>query len=149
MKHLIVDEVEVGDELPSLVKVPSTQQLVRYAGAANDYSSIHFDDRHARRRGFDGVIVHGALKAAFLGQMLTEWCADAGWVKRFDVRYHSIDVPNRPLVCRGRVESIEPAGEPQRIELLIWVENPEGKKSTTGTATIVLGAPPLPRGPDE
>ena len=42
MSATTLNQIEVGDRLPALVKLPTTEQLVRYAGAANDYARIHY-----------------------------------------------------------------------------------------------------------
>ncbi len=42
------EDVTEGMELPSLVKNPTTQQLVRYAGASGDYYQIHYDKDFAQ-----------------------------------------------------------------------------------------------------
>jgi len=128
-------DVEVGDRLPALVKVVTTEQLVRYAGAANDYARIHYDHAHARERGFAGVIVHGLLKAAFLSQLVTQWCGPDARVRRFAVQYRRNDFPAQPITCHGRVTA-RSAGS---VELELWTENPERQVTTKGTATVEFG----------
>ena len=71
------DDVEVGQELPALVKRPSTRQLVKYAGASGDYYEVHYDKDFAVDIGLPGLIVHGALKNAYLAQVVTDWMGPA------------------------------------------------------------------------
>src|SRR6185312_16513864 len=80
-------KVSAGDELPALVKHPTTRQLVQYAGAQGDFYEIHYDQDYARGVGLPGVILHGLLKAAFLGQLVTDWLGDRGTLKSFEVSY--------------------------------------------------------------
>jgi acyl dehydratase len=62
-------ELDRGTALPDLRKPPITKlQLVKYAGASGDYNLIHTDDETARTVGLDGVIAHGMLSMAFLGE---------------------------------------------------------------------------------
>ena len=43
-----VEDVQVGDELPLLVKPPIQRiQLTRYAGASGDFNPIHVDEEFA------------------------------------------------------------------------------------------------------
>lgn len=126
--------VEVGQELPELVKEPTTRQLVQYAGAQGDFYEIHYDQEFARSVALPGVILHGLLKAAFLGQLVTDWLGDQGTLKSFEVSYRGIDVPGHTYRCRGRVTAVKD-GE---VELEIWGENDEGKKTTAGSATVQL-----------
>ena len=72
-KELFWEDIEIGTELPPLVKKPTTQQLVKWAGASGDFYQIHYDKDFAIGTGLPGVIIHGALKSAWLGQLLGDW----------------------------------------------------------------------------
>mgnify|MGYP001384820058 FL=1 len=39
---LFYNDLEVGMQLPVLRKDPTTQQLVKYAGASGDFNPLHF-----------------------------------------------------------------------------------------------------------
>ena len=123
--------VQVGDEIPELVKHPTTRQLVQYAGAQGDFYEIHYDQDFARSVGLPGVILHGLLKAAFLGQLVTDWLGERGTLKTFEVSYRGIDQPGRPYRCRGRITRVD--GD--QVELEVWGEDSDGNRTTVGTAT--------------
>jgi acyl dehydratase len=126
--------VEVGDEIPELVKHPTTRQLVQYAGAQGDFYEIHYDQAYARSVALPGVILHGLLKAAFLGQLVTDWLGDQGTLKTFDVSYRGVDMPGHPYRCRGRVARVDG----KNVELEVWGEDESGKRTTVGSATVQL-----------
>jgi acyl dehydratase len=126
--------VEVGQELPELIKHPTTRQLVQYAGAQGDFYEIHYDQDYARGVGLPGVILHGLLKAAFLSQLVTDWLGDRGQLKTLEVSYRGIDMPGHPYTCGGRVTRVD--GE--EVELEVWGEDESGKRTTVGTATAVM-----------
>jgi acyl dehydratase len=128
--------VKVGEEIPELVKQPTTRQLVQYAGAQGDFYEIHYDQQFAQSVALPGVILHGLLKAAFLGQLVTDWLGDRGALKTFEVSYRGIDVPGRPYRCRGRVTKVE--GE--HVELEVWGEDPDGNRTTVGSAGVDMSA---------
>lgn len=125
--------VKVGDEIPELVKNPTTRQLVQYAGAQGDFYEIHYDRPFAQSVGLPGVILHGLLKAAFLAQLVTDWLGDRGTLKSFEVSYRGIDQPGVPYTCRGRVTRVQG----NEVELEVWGEDPEGRRTTVGTATVL------------
>jgi acyl dehydratase len=127
-------KVRVGQELPELVKHPTTRQLVQYAGAQGDFYEIHYDQAYAKSVGLPGVILHGLLKAAFLGQLVTDWLGDDGTLEAFEVSYRGIDQPGRPYRCRGTVTRVDG----KQAELELWGEDESGKKTTVGTATVRL-----------
>ena len=126
--------LKVGDEIPELVKHPTTRQLVQYAGASGDFYEIHYDQDYARSVALPGVILHGLLKAGYLGQLVTDWLGDRGTLKTFEVSYRGLDVPGRPYRCRGKITRVDG----NEVELEIWGEDPEGKQTTIGTATVEM-----------
>lgn len=126
--------VKVGDELPELVKHPTTRQLVQYAGAQGDFYEIHYDQDYARGVGLPGVILHGLLKAGFLGQLVTDWLGDRGTLTSFEVSYRGIDMPGHPYTCRGRVARVDGAN----VELEVWGEEESGRRTTVGNAKVQL-----------
>jgi acyl dehydratase len=127
--------LRVGEELPELLKHPTTRQLVQYAGASGDFYEIHYDQTFAKSVGLPGVILHGLLKAAFLGQLVTDWLGDRGTLKTFEVSYRGLDVPDKPYRCRARVTKVE--GDD--VELEVWGEDPDGQRTTLGTASVAMG----------
>jgi acyl dehydratase len=126
--------VVIGQALPELVKHPTTRQLVQYAGAQGDFYEIHYDQSYAQQVGLPGVILHGLLKAAFLGQLVTDWLGDQGTLKAFEVSYRGVDVPGHPYRCRGLVKRVDG----KEVELEVWGEDDTGKRTTVGTATVEL-----------
>ncbi len=133
-----LDDVEVGLELPTLVKQPTTRQLAMYAGASGDFYEIHYDKDFAVDQGLPGVILHGALKSAFLAQVVTEWMGSEGRLVSLGVRYREMDVPGDTLTCGGAVTSTDATAGTVSCEL--WIENGKGKSTTTGQAVVALPA---------
>jgi hypothetical protein len=82
------------------------------------------------------VILHGLLKAAFLGQLVTDWLGDRGTLKTFEVSYRGLDVPGKPYRCRGRVTKVD--GDD--VELEVWGEDSDGQRTTLGTASVEMRA---------
>lgn len=130
-----LDAAAVGTELPALVKEPTTRQLVMYAGASGDFYEIHYDKDFAAEQGLPGVILHGALKSAYLGQLVTGWMGAEGRLLSLSVRYREMDVPGDVLTCKGTVVERDDAGS---VRCDIWIENGAGVRTTTGEAVVAL-----------
>lgn len=131
-------DVQEGQSIPELRKNCSTQQLVQWAAGSGDFYQIHYDDGFAKGTGLKGIIVHGALKHAFLGQLLHDWIGNEGRIKQFGCSYRGMDYPNEDIVCGGKVvRKYEENGE-KLVDLEVWTTNPEGKQTTPGTATVKL-----------
>jgi acyl dehydratase len=131
------EDVTVGQEI-ALRLVPSTQQLVQWAAGSGDFYQIHYDADFAKSTGLSGIIVHGALKHALLGRMLHEWIGYGGAIKKWGVAYRGMDYPGQELTCKGVVAAKRQESGENLVDLDIWTENPEGQKTTPGTATVVL-----------
>ena len=134
-QQVYFEDVQVGDEIPTLVKQPSPRQLVKWAGASGDYYEIHYDSDFARKNQLGDVVVHGRLKAAFLGQLLTDWIAPNGAVKKMSCRYKGTDPVEEDMLIRGTVTAKREDG---LVDLDVWTERPDGSKTTQGTATVEL-----------
>ena len=131
-----MEDAAVGTELPALVKEPTTRQLVMYAGASGDFYEIHYDKDFAAEQGLPGVILHGALKSAYLGQLVTDWVGAEGRLLSLSVRYREMDVPGDVLTCKGTVVERDEAAGSVRCD--IWIENGAGVRTTTGEAVVAL-----------
>ncbi len=132
------NDVSEGMEIPELKKNCSTQQLVQWAAGSGDFYQIHYDKDFAKSTGLDNIIVHGALKHAFLGQLLHDWVGNEGRIKKFGCSYRGMDYPNQDIVCKGVVKKKYEENGEKLVDLEVWTENPEGQKTTPGTATVKL-----------
>mgnify|MGYP001463325350 FL=1 len=132
------EDVAEGQELPQLVKRPSRRQLVMYAGASGDFYEVHYDKDFAIEIGLPGLIVHGALKNAYLAQVITDWMGPEGVMKKLSVKYRGTDVPGDTLTCSGRVTKTYVNGEVHQVDCVLVLSNSNGEETTTGTATVVL-----------
>jgi len=132
------EDIEVGTGIPALAKYPTTMQLVKYAGASGDYYQIHYDKDFAIANGLPGVIVQGWLTLSFLGQMLTDWLSEGGTIVKLSGSYRGINRVNEDIICNGKVTKkyVEESKHYARVE--IWAENPQGEKTVTGSAVVML-----------
>ena len=137
-EQVFYEDVEVGSEIPSLVKRTTRRQLVQWAGASGDFYEIHYNKDFALASGLPDVILHGRLKAAYLGQMLTDWIGLEGALKKYNVRYRGMDFPDQDLTCKGKVTKKYAQDNEHLVELDIWTENPRGEKTITGSAVVSL-----------
>tara|TARA_B110000263_G_C15228375_1_gene473353 strand:+ start:353 stop:799 length:447 start_codon:yes stop_codon:yes gene_type:complete len=132
------DDLHEGDAIPELIKSPTTRQLVMYAGASGDYYEIHYDKDYALNNNLPGPILHGALKNAFLGQLITEWISPYGALLKLSCQYRGMDVPGDEISGRGTITKKYSLNNQNLIDCEIWLENPKREKTTPGSATLAL-----------
>jgi acyl dehydratase len=138
VEQICFEDIAEGNEIPSLVKQPTTRQLVMWAGASGDYNPIHYDKDFALARGLSGVVVPGQLVCAFLGQMVTDWIGEQGILKKLTCSYKGMNYPGETITCRGKVIKKQVAEGEHLIDCSIWAENSQGEKTVTGSAVVVV-----------
>ena len=133
-----------GEVLSPLVKLPVTQeQLKRYANASGDHNPIHLDEEAAHRVGLEGVIAHGMLSMAFLGQFVNSHIADipGAYIEQLQVRFVNIVRLGDTITCHGIVKERTgdgSTGTGTRITIECWAQNQKGDKVTTGEAVVSI-----------
>jgi len=136
--QLCFEDVKEGTEITPLIKNPTPMQLVKFAGASEDFNPIHYDKDKALADGLPGTIVHGRLKNAFLIQVMTDWIGDAGWLKKIAIQHRAMDLPGSPIACKGTVTKKYTDNGENLVDCEVWTENSKGEKTAPATATVRL-----------
>lgn len=130
--------LNVGDAIPTLVKPPITRtQLALFAGASGDHNPIHLDDAEAKAGGLPGVIAHGMLNMAFLGQVLTGWVPPSA-VRKFGTRFAAMAFPGDVITLKGVITAKREDGGEKLVDLDLTAENQKGDKLLVGSATVAV-----------
>ncbi|HET9922472.1 MAG TPA: MaoC/PaaZ C-terminal domain-containing protein [Ktedonobacteraceae bacterium] len=132
------EDVQVGDEIPKLVKSPVTHlQLVRYAGASGDFNPLHTDPKFGEMIGTGGIIAHGMLIMGFVGQLLSDYIGPAA-LRKFGVRFKGMTRLDDVITCTGVItEKYEADGE-ARIAGKVQAADQNGDVKVTGTFVAAL-----------
>lgn len=129
-----LEDVEVGDDLPTVTRNASRAQLFLYSAATWNPHRIHYDVDYARLEGHPDVIVHGPLQGAWLTQYLTDWIGPKGRLVSASWQNRASAVPEQDLTFRGRVV----AKEGDRVTVELHEEGPDGRVLMPGRAVVTL-----------
>ncbi len=130
--------LQVGDALPEFERGPITRtQLALFAGASGDHNPIHLDDEEARSTGLPGVIVHGMLTMAILGQLLTS-VVPQDRIRDYTSRFKAMAFPGDTLTCKGTVTARGEEDGETVLDLAIIAANQDGVPVLEGTARIAV-----------
>lgn len=132
------EEIKEGDALPELRKTPTLQTLVKYSAGSGDFNPLHHDYNFIQAKQIGSIIVHGRFKYASLGELVSNWLGHAGRIRKLSCQYRGMDLPDREFVCKGVVKKKSDEGGTRTVELDVWAENSEGKKTTPGSAVVVF-----------
>ena len=114
-------------------------QLVKYAGASDDYNPIHYNADAAAAAGLGGIIAHGMLTMGFMARAVTDWAGPRALVSRINARFTSPVRPGDVVEVAGVVTArgVEEGHREARCELVATVG---GKTVAQGEATVRFAA---------
>jgi len=119
-------QIAKGVVLPKLDVTITRADLVRYAGASDDYVAQHWDQPMMLAAGFDDVVVHGWLCFAHMCRCVTSWAAPTvATIESYRIRYLRPLYPGL-VCCGGLVEDVHD----DKAELGLWANNMAGEKVT-------------------
>ena len=131
-------DIQLNDELPELVKEVSRAQLVRYCAGSGDFNPLHWDQSFPQAQAIGDNIIHGRMKFASLGELVSNWMQHSGFVRKISCQYRGMDMQGTTFTCKGKVVGKRDEGGTKYVDLDIWTENAAGQKTTPGSATVIL-----------
>ena len=131
-------DVNVGESLPDVVKAPGRKQLVQYAAGSGDFNPLHYDADFPQAKTIGDNIVHGRMKYASLGEVVSNWLGHTGHVQTIACQYRGMDLQGTTFTCKGVVTGKREENGRKLVDLEVWTENAQGQRTTPGSATVVL-----------
>ena len=104
-KPLHYDDVNVGDEVPTLV-IPLTRTLiVATAIASRDYQDVHHDPGLAQERGSPDIFMNILSTNGFVGRFITDWAGPDAILKSVKIRLGAPNHPGDTMTMTGTVSA--------------------------------------------
>lgn len=132
------EDINVGDELPPLVKELTQMQLIMFSAAMWSFYKLHWDEGFAKKMGFSAPNAQASLYGAFLSQMLTDWMGDAGTIRKLSFHNRVMSFPGDTLTCKGKVTKKCTDSGNHLVDFEVWVENQKGQNVCPGQAIVIL-----------
>lgn len=119
--------IDPGTEIPVLEVEIARADLIRYAGASDDYVRQHWDHPFMIDSGFPDVVVHGWLTFAHMCRAVTDWLPPDEWkIADFTVRYLQPTYPGA-INCGGEVTGVDD----EIVHLSLWAKAASGAVTTS------------------
>jgi acyl dehydratase len=128
--------IQIGDTIgPEPLFLPK-DRVRAYCNAAGLAGVPRFtDDEGARKEGLPGMITPGNMSAALIGKLVTDWARPAnGRLVRIGTTYRSPVLPEHHLSLHGFVTQVDHSEGTAEVD--IWIENEDGDRMVTATATV-------------
>jgi acyl dehydratase len=101
------DDVNVGDQLPTLA-IPLTRTLiVATAIASRDYQDVHHDPGLAQERGSKDIFMNILTSNGFVGRFVTDWAGPDALLKSVKIRLGAPNYPGDTMTMTGAVTKKE------------------------------------------
>ncbi|MCG8632293.1 MAG: hypothetical protein MI863_00615 [Desulfobacterales bacterium] len=130
------NDLEEGSMLPELKKQPGITDLVIFSAGNGDFNPLHHDVNSPHAKALGSVLVHGRYKFAVLGQLVSDWMGHSGKIKTISCRYTGMDMPDKPILCKGLVRQKREEDGARFADLDIWTEDEAGTPTTQGKAVV-------------
>lgn len=130
-------EIQVGDQLPEIIRRPTSPQLFRYSAITWNAHRIHYDEAYAREEGYPGVLVQSHLHSAYLATLCTQWLGDPTGLRKLAVTIRRYAVAGDSLRCRGHVLRIDEEDEYRMLHVSLQeIRLSDGVVCASGTASL-------------
>lgn len=162
------EDVQVGDELPTLPKGPLTvtdtivwmrgwgasvqsnrlawkhrQRMPKFFtrnahNAWDPVMRVHWDENMAREVGNPAPYDFGRMRSAFLSNVVTHWMGDDAWLWRMSSQYRVFNYVGDTQWVKGRVTGKSVENGHHVVDIDIRCENQRGEITAPGTARVIL-----------
>lgn len=139
-EDIYYDDVDLGDELPSMEREVSDDQVVEFlgitrleAGRPNRFTSSEV----AKSEGLPEAIVPGAMNIAIMSTLITSWSPTVT-LRKLDVVFRGMVLHNRPIKLTGLITDKDIVNGTPQLECDVVMENEEGTPLVIGKATVEL-----------
>jgi len=104
---LRLDEVNVGDALPSLDVPVTATAIVAGAIASRDYQDVHHDRELAQQRGSQDIFMNILTTNGYVGRFVTDWAGPEAMLRCVDIRLGAPNYPGDTMRMTGEVTAID------------------------------------------
>lgn len=136
-----MEEVFVGQEIPALVKRPTSVGMFRFSAVMWNAHRTHVDYEYATtEEGHASTLAQDYLLATYLVEMLNAWTGPTARLKSLNYRNRGPVHANTTITCWGKVTGVESTSEGNLVKLDVGIENAEKMTAVPGTATVLIPA---------
>jgi len=116
------EDLAVSDDVLSVSRVVTSDDVKRYADASGDQNPLHQDEHFARGVGFPGIIAHGMFTMGHLATSLTDRLGDPSRLKRLAVQFRAPVFMGETIVAEARVKALDPRTRTAVLDVWVRVE---------------------------
>jgi acyl dehydratase len=135
--ELFFDDVTVGSAGPVRKQTLKRVDLVKYAGASQDFNPMHVDEVSAQAAGLPGVFGHGMFSAGLLASAITDYVG-IGNLRRYKARFAKQTWPGDVMTTSIEVTAKRTEGSHHYVDLDCRLATDKGITVIIAEATAEL-----------
>ena len=136
-KSLYWEDVEEGQELPTVSMDITPTIVVAGAIASNDFTPVHHDSNFAKAVGMKDIFMNNATICGLSGRYLTDWTGPEGELKGISLRIGTSCFPGDSMTMTGKVAKKYTDGDEHLVDIEYEFNVPQGR-NCGGTGTVAL-----------
>jgi acyl dehydratase len=99
---------------------------------------VHMEESRAQEIGIPGAYDYGCQRISWLGNLITNWMGDDGFLKRMRAELRRFNVVGDTTWLKGTVKQKYVKEAEHLVDIECWAENQRGEITLPGTATVRL-----------
>lgn len=107
-------------------------------GAQDSAARGHTESKMARDVGMPGGYDVGPQRISWMGQLMTNWMGDDGFLRRLNVSIRRPNIFGDVSWCRAQIMDKRVEDGSGLIDLEVWVQNQLGEVTAKGQAAVIL-----------
>ena len=117
---------------------PADSYVDAKTGAQDSAARGHAESKMAREVGMPGSYDVGPQRISWMGQLMTNWMGDDGFLRRLNVAVRRPNIFGDVSWCRAKVVDKRTEEGAHLVDLEVWVDNQLGETTAKGTAVVEL-----------
>lgn len=137
--NVYFEDVEVGQEVPPVVRETDFMNWNRYAAVNDEFVFIHMDDEAGKAAlNEQGAFGMGNLRYTYMLNALRDWLGDEAEIRECGLQYRARNQKHDVLTVTGEVTEKTVENGENLVKLKLNVVNQEGDSTSPGHAVVVL-----------
>lgn len=117
---------------------PGTDMVDTKTGALDVPELVHMEETRAETIGVPGAYDYGCQRISWLGNLITNWMGDDGFIRRLRAELRRFNVVGDTTWLKGKVTNKYTKDGEHLVDIESWAENQRGEVTMPGLATVRL-----------
>jgi acyl dehydratase len=121
-----------------LIANPAQRLVNTETNIEDEWTAAHWDEYFARLSGIPRPYDEGPMRYDNLTHLVTDWMGDDGLLREISVTLRMPNLVGDISLCTGNVAAKRVEDGRHLVDLMLWITNQRGEKTTLGTAIVEL-----------